>query len=351
MVGWACSPGYVARAAWEEAKFLWRREPIERLLGDPGIAAPRRQKLELVLEVRRFAAEGLGLSVGGAYGTVSRVDGSALVHVVTVARRDRLERYTWWYPIIGRVPYRGFFSKASAEALEQALEEEGFDTYRRTATAFSTLGWFDDPLPSTLLDRDELVLTNTIVHELLHNTLFVKGQVDFNESAATFVGHRAAIEFYCGPAGLGALCERAARQWKDAQVIAAFLTGALSELEAFYEAKPGPEALDAGRSRIFGSIRERFRALELHRRRDLDDTRPLNNATLLHDRIYYRGLDRFEVLYRQAGSLRGAIRALAEIASAGNSPWDALGEHVGKTGSLLFETGRLRLGVPRDPAG
>ena len=99
-----CSVGYVLRAGYEEARILWRREPIEALLRQPQLDASTRSKLELVLAVRRFAAERLHLNVNGSFGSFARVDRDQVVHVVSAAHRLRLEPYTWWFPLLGRVP-------------------------------------------------------------------------------------------------------------------------------------------------------------------------------------------------------------------------------------------------------
>jgi predicted aminopeptidase len=111
-----CSPGYVLRAGYEEAKLLWRRQPITELLQQDTLDATTRRKFELVLRVREFAHNDLGLNVNGRYSTYATVDAAQLVHVVTAAERFRLEPYTWWFPIVGSVPYKGYFSEDEARA-------------------------------------------------------------------------------------------------------------------------------------------------------------------------------------------------------------------------------------------
>ncbi len=106
----ACSPAYVLRAGYEEAKILWRRQPIAQLLQRTDLDADTRSKLELTLAVRTFAGDALHLRTGHSYATFARVDGDQVVHVVAAAYRLRLQPYTWWFPIVGRVPYKGFFS-------------------------------------------------------------------------------------------------------------------------------------------------------------------------------------------------------------------------------------------------
>ena len=137
----------IARAAYEEGRILWNRKPIDDVLARKDLSPDVRTKLETVLAVRKFAAEKLGENVGGAYKSIAPVDQSAIVYVVMAAPRDSLEPYTWWFPIVGRVPYRGYFDESDALAEAASLEAQGLDTMVRPSIAFSSLGFFDDPLP------------------------------------------------------------------------------------------------------------------------------------------------------------------------------------------------------------
>ncbi len=171
-----CSPFYVIRAAYEEGKILWRREPIPDYLEKPELAADTQDKLKLVLAVREYARDVLKLNVGGSYSSYSYVDRPDLTYILTAAPRTELRPYTWWFLIIGRVPYKGYFSKEDAAAAAKELEDAGYDTNIRTSAAFSTLGWFDDPLLSHLLRYDKVTLAEVVFHELFHNTLVRQGR-------------------------------------------------------------------------------------------------------------------------------------------------------------------------------
>ncbi|HEU0015524.1 MAG TPA: aminopeptidase [Longimicrobium sp.] len=316
----ACSPGYVLRAAWEEGKILNRRRPITSIVADTATDWETREKLMLVLQARQFAADTLGLNAGKSYTLFSRVDSDTLVMVLSAAYKDRFQPHTWWFPVVGRVPYKGYFDFGDAERARRKLEARGYDTYLRPSAAFSTLGWFNDPLLSTLLRYDQVSLANTVIHEIFHNTFFAPGQAVFNESLANFVGGRGAIEFFCRRDGAEArTCRVATSAWRDDLTFGAFLEGMVAELEALY-ARPDLTSGQkiAERERVFAAAQRRF-ADEVRPRLEVDGftgfTRePLNNATLIARRIYYRRLDLFERVFQSRGG--DFQRTLADLIAA-----------------------------------
>ena len=212
----ACSPFYVLRAAYEEGKILWRREPITQFLEKAEVNQDTQEKLKLVLAVRDYARDVLKMNVGGSYASYSYVDRPDLTYILTAAPKTELKPYTWWFLIVGRVPYMGYFSKEEADGAAAELQAEGFDTNIKPSAAFSTLGWFDDPLLSHLLRNDKVTLAEVVFHELFHNTLYVKGAGNFNESSANFIGHRAAIDFFRERFGAdSAEHRRAIQAWQE----------------------------------------------------------------------------------------------------------------------------------------
>jgi predicted aminopeptidase len=330
----ACSPAYVVRAGIEEARILSRRRPIERVIGDPATSPETRAKLELVLQARDFAQHAIGLNAGQSYTTYSYVDSDTLLLVVSGSRKDRFEAYTWWFPIVGRVPYKGYFHFDHAHREAARLDAAGYDSYVRPAAAFSTLGWFNDPLLSTLLRYDEVALAGTVIHELLHNTIYVPGQAAFNESFANFVGERGAIEFFCLRDGEDApRCIQARASWHDNLRFAAFLSELVAELELLYGRDDiSTEAMLALREGIFDRARARFTAevepeLQTGAFRGFI-RRPLNNATLIGTRLYYDRLAAFEAVYLHLG--QDYVRAVHAIIEASRSqprdPYAALTE-------------------------
>jgi predicted aminopeptidase len=337
----ACSPLYVARAGIEEARILSRRRPIPRVIEDPATDLETRRKLALVLQARDFAEHALGLNAGQSYTTYSWVDSDTLLLVVSGSRRDRFQAYTWWFPIVGRVPYKGYFQFDLAHREAARLEAAGYDTYVRPAGAFSTLGWFNDPLLNTMLRYDDVGLVSTVIHEILHNTVYIPGQTAFNESFANFVGDRGAIEFFCMRDGEeSARCGQARDGWADNLRFAAFLSSLVAALEAVYDRDDlDLEEKLARREVVFDAARQRFAedvAPELRTGAFAGFMRrPLNNATLIGTRLYYDRLGLFEAVYEHLGrDYRAALDAVLAAAGARPAdPWGATAELLAGQGA------------------
>lgn len=322
---------YLVRAVWEEARILLRRQPIVDLAAseatDPGVRA----KLAIVLEARRFAEERVELDAGDSFTTFSRLDRDTLVLVLSGSYRDRLKARTWWFPVVGRVPYKGFFDFGAARAAREGLERDGFDTHLRPAAAFSTLGWFNDPLLPTTLRQDSLDLVNTVIHELTHNTFYAPGEAVFNESFANFVGARGAAWFY-RQRGDHAAADLIDRRWMDEKLMGWFWGRLHHALDSTFGAHPGDSLRDR-RLALRDSIYRDARALVdtvLKPRvgtiapARLDGLR-LDNAMVLARRIYSTELELFDrVWIREGGDLPRTIRRVIAIAEDADDPFAAL---------------------------
>ncbi|HLW71113.1 MAG TPA: aminopeptidase [Candidatus Binataceae bacterium] len=316
-----CDIGYLARAACEESRLLWHRQQITTVLAKPDLTADVRAKLETVLAVRKFDEDQLGLRVGGAYATVTNVDQRAVVWVVMAAPRDSLTPYTWWFPIVGNVPYRGYFDKSAAEAEAAALEARGYDTYVRSAIAFSSLGFFNDPLLSSLLALDRVELAGVITHELFHRTYFLASDIMFDETAATWVGSRGALEFFSHTEGAESPDAIAARGVYESDLkFGAFLQNEEARLLRLYDSGLPREEILARRGELFSQINADYAKLKPSlsglERFDLD-TIKLNNAVLLNYLIYFHQLETFAALERlHHGDVRATIAAIIALAKS-----------------------------------
>lgn len=328
-----CNPIYVIEAGMAQWEILRAREPIPDVILHPDTDARVRSKLSLVWEARRWAVTELEMDVGDSYTTLSDIGRDTLAMVLSAAHKDRLVPKTWWFPIVGSVPYRGYFDLEDAQNAQGDLERDGYDTYLRPTSAFSTLGWFSDPITTPLLRAHEVALVETVIHELAHNHLFVKGQVRFNESYANFVGMVAAKEFFCTREGGGPVtvwCLRATHRWNDAQRFSRFVDRVVHELESLYgrEDLTSEQKIEV-REEIFLASQERFRTEVRPEMQaggfDFYLSIPLNNATLLARLRYYHRLPDFQrFLDSHDGDLREALAILRAAAETFEDPYDLL---------------------------
>ncbi|MGH7717642.1 MAG: aminopeptidase [Gemmatimonadaceae bacterium] len=337
---------YLRRAAWEEAKILGARRPIPAIVDDTAVEARTRHKLRLVLAARAFAVDSVGLEAGESFTTYSRLRRDTLVLVLSAAYRDELRPYTWWFPVVGRVPYKGFFNFGSAHEGARDLRKRGFDTYLRPAAAFSTLGWFNDPLLSTTLRLDSASLANTVFHELTHNEFYLPGQAVFNESFGNFVGARGA-EWFFTSRGDSANVQRTRRDWREDVILGRFWGDLYDALDSAFRAHPHDRTarLAAGAA-IYAQARER---LVNEVAPQLGPVPPrnllrlqLDNAALLARRIYLTDLELFDEVYEREG--RDLRRTIARVTALAR---DEPGDPFGALRAWLGEVSEGAMGLAR----
>jgi len=191
-----CSaPGYVVQQAWGQLKVMHNRQRITDMLRSPDLSPRRRQRLRLVLMARQYAHDHIGLALTDAYTRFYDTGGKPMAHNISACDKTSLRPKIWRFPIVGGLPFIGFFKKADAVKAEAALRAQGLDTYLRPVPAFSSLGWFADPIYSQLLDSGEGRLVDVVIHEMTHTTIHLSSRSAFNESLAVFVGNQGALNF------------------------------------------------------------------------------------------------------------------------------------------------------------
>jgi len=186
---------YGVRQGYGQFRIIWHAQPVEEFLADPEFPDSLKARLNFITEVRRYSIDSLGLKDTENYKTMFDQKGKEIMWVVMASEKFRLKPKEWKFPIIGAVPYKGFFNEKKANELKQELQDEGWDVVVRNPGGWSTLGWFTDPILSKMLSRSEGDLANLIIHEMSHSTIFVKDSIDFNENLATFIGDRGTEKF------------------------------------------------------------------------------------------------------------------------------------------------------------
>jgi len=331
---------YLSRGVLEEGRILSRRQPIAALVKSPRTDPVVRRKLALVLAARQYAEDSIRLKTEDSFTTYSKLDRDTLVLVLSVAYRDKLEPYTWWFPIVGRVPYKGFFDFDAAKKAAKSYYDDGYDVALRPSAAFSTLGWFNDPLTSTTLARDTLELVNTVIHEVTHNTFYAPGQAVFNESFASFVGARGAAAFFRSR-GQPEAAAKVDAEWEDDKILGDFWTRLVKSIDSAYARHPDSrEARIAARDSVYADARKSLVSEVGPRLKTIGpfyvQRVPLDNASLLARRVYAKDLDLFDQAFvREGRNLRRTIARIIQIArSDKKDPYGAL---------------RRWLGVPPEP--
>jgi predicted aminopeptidase len=231
----SCETGYLIKNSYYQLRLLQKREPIESILQQEKLNAEEKRKLQLAQEAKQFAEEKMGLATTKNYTSYVALDEKYLTYVVSASEKWNLQAIQWSFPITGAVPYKGFFQENQAVEFEKELLLNNVDTYRRGVSAYSTLGWFNDPIYSSMLNYNDEDLVNTIIHETVHATIYIPSSADFNERLASFLGNQGTLEFYRqkeGPHSLTVL--KIIENNHDEAVFAKFISEELVKLEAWY---------------------------------------------------------------------------------------------------------------------
>jgi len=307
-----CGLSYLAHVSRGQLEILWNRKPIAEVLADPALDPQVRAKLEVVGRARELARD-IGLTAGESYQSYVALDRPFASIALSAAPKDRLEPYVWHFPIVGNVPYKGFFDRALAEEERAALAADGYDTYLREVDAYSTLGWFADPVLSPMLQRSEASLVDTIVHESTHATIFEKGNADFNEGLATFVGGEGAILYLVRTKGADSPEAKAlAARLADQERFTAFLKELFADLDAYYAGPASPTDKVAGRDARMAEWQDRLRGADVGLFKRYAEI-PWNNAFLLSLKLYLVDLGRFRRLHEGlGGDIAATVRFLKD---------------------------------------
>ena len=303
---------YLLQAAAGQFRFLYHAVPVDEVLRQDSLTADEKKRLSLVALIKDFGENELGLKKSGAYQTINLKDQSP-VYTVSASPKDKLALMTWWFPVVGHVPYLGFFDLEAARKERDRLAAEDLDTFVGRAEAYSTLGWFKDPLSLNLIQGSDLNLVETILHEMTHTTLYVKGQGEFNEGLAQLIGKRGALLFLektFGPSHPTTL--EAQASVADEVLFTTFLVSLLAELDALYkDNKLSYDLKLSEREKVFVRHLEKFNGIKerMKTRRFANFGQAgLNNAFLMSAALYHRHYLLFDaVLARKGNSIKDLL--------------------------------------------
>ncbi|MFI5400694.1 MAG: aminopeptidase [SAR324 cluster bacterium] len=311
LVGACGNVPYYWQALNGEMEILHKRRPIAEVLQDPSVREDVKERLRLAGDVEGFSVTGLSLPAKGAYRYYADLGRPFVSWLVVAAPAVEMREYTWCYLIVGCLGYRGYFAKADADALAAGLRAEGYDVLVRPVRAFSTLGWFDDPLLNTFLSQDPLDVMATLIHEQAHRRLWVNGDTEFNESFAVFVEHEGlrrylekrppTAEYPALPPVSMARYEAYCADQERFESIA--MEGRRRLVELYASALPDADKLE-GKTRVLAGIREDYQKQRpSFKLLNYDDWfgAGLNNAYFVGIAQYHVRVDAFAALFDEQG--------------------------------------------------
>lgn len=318
----ACRVTYLFHAAAGQYQLLRGSVPIEEALHHHALTPEQQERLALVPAIKAFGESELGLRKTKNYETVYLGEKRHVLFTLSAAPKDRLQLKTWWFPIVGAMPYLGFFDRESVLAKKERLQEEDLDVSIGMASAYSTLGWFQDPVTPNLLGGTTPYLVETILHEMTHATLYLKGQGAFNEGLALLVGKVGALLFLKKTFGPEHPFTNEARgALEDERAFSAYLGSFLKELESLYDSDHTYKEKVEKREHIFQDALNRFETLREGFKTNhftRFGERGLNNAYILSISLYHQYFHLFEAaLEARDGSVSNLLMFLKEMSQEG----------------------------------
>ena len=302
LLGGCANLNYYRQLAVGQFDLLQARQPIDQLLADPATPPPLQQRLALALQARAFASAQLKLPDNRSYRLYADIQRPFVLWNLFATEEFSLAAQTACFPIAGCVAYRGYYQAADAQAAAAELKQQGLDTYVAGVEAYSTLGWFDDPLLSSMLQWNDQRLAGLMLHELAHQQLYVSDDSSFNESFASFVEQQGLRQWLAsrGEAELDVTGRRQREQF------IALLLASRERLVTLYASGLPVTALRAGKQAEFARLRAAYRQLRAEQwggqgRYDGWMSAPLNNARLLPFGLYEQWVPAFAGLFKRSG--------------------------------------------------
>ena len=313
---------YISKLGWHQSSITFHSVPVQEILENEGVGHETKEKIRLIQEVKHYGEEKLGLTRTKSYSKYFEVKGPVL-HVITASEKDCLQLYHWNFPITGKVTYKSFFTREGALKEKRFLEGKGYDTFVQQAGAYSTLGWLKDPIFSSMLQWGEATLANLILHEMTHASIYFKGQTDFTEQIATFVGNQGAIGFLIEKDGKESKeVIKAIHNQEDDLLFSRWIDQACQQLLNFYSKEISRDEKIKGRKEIFCSLKGEFRKISFKTDGYKNfEKLDINNAVLLAYRRYIHRLENFQAFYAYfENDLRKLMDFFKEIRTSGEEP-------------------------------
>ena len=299
---------------------IWRRErPVQEVIADLSTDQELKDRLLRTMEIREFASRELGLPDNASYRRYAELARPFVVWNVFAATEFSVQPVRWCFPFTGCVSYRGYFSFEDAEQYAAELAQEGHDVYVGGVPAYSTLGYFDDPLLSTFIRYPTAEVARLVFHELAHQVVYVRDDTAFNESFAVAV-ERAGVRRWLAMNGDSARREQFERNQRIRSEFSGLVLKHRERLEALYGSRIAPSKMRNHKKAIFSDLEADYRALKEqwggYTGYDWWFSRPPNNAQMASIAVYTQLVPAFEALLkREGGDLARFYTAVKQLAA------------------------------------
>ena len=254
------STAYYLQSVNGHIDVLMRKQPISEVIENEDTDEILQEKLEMVLKIRRFASEYLALPDNDSYTEYADLDREFVIWNVFATPELSLEPKQWCFLFVGCLNYRGYYAKESAFRFAQELETQGYDIFVGGVTAYSTLGWFNDPVLNTMLGRDEFYLANVIFHELAHQKFYLKNDTAFNEAFAETVAHTG-VQLWLQQHGSDAAKRRFTDKQSDKTLFVNLVLKYREKLESVYNSDRTIEEKITSKKLLLDQLAEEYAAL------------------------------------------------------------------------------------------
>ena len=309
---------YYSQAIGGQQRILQSRQPISKITADPNSSEILRQRLIFIMDVRAFAEDDLQLPVGNNYLTYVDLKRPYVAWNVVATPEFSMVPKTWCYPFVGCAAYRGYFAETDAYKYSESLKNVGYDVHVGGVTAYSTLGWFDDPVLSTFIRRSKASSAALLFHELAHQVLYVPDDTTFNESFATFV-EQEGLRRWQKASGNSVIYKEYLNNYRRQQQFVGLVLEYRQKLELLYQTDLAPNRKRMEKASILADLRNNFNHLKTQQTglAAYDDwmNRPLNNAKISGVVAYHDFVPAFgKILAEKSGDLAQFYRACRQLA-------------------------------------
>lgn len=325
-LSWALSSCYVTRQGYYVLKHQFEAKDIGYMLRFEKLTPTQKKLFERVQDIKKFAVKKLGLSNDNNYTRYVKVSRNYLLDVVSASEKTAFKDYTWWFPIMGSFPYKGFFNRSDAQELAKELKAKNLDVLIRRSDAFSSLGYFSDPVYSYMEHYSIYELASLIIHEQAHATVFIKDKMQFNENLASFIGREGALNYISSILGKNSNeYQKAVLQISESRVFMKQIKGIAKKLETLYKSTKSKEKKLEERKLIYKKFQENY--LKNYNKNFKSPSYrffakiPLNNAYLRLFLLYEANLGVFYKLYKKNNeNLAKTIQILKTIPENSKAP-------------------------------